>query len=119
MHAPIRHRAAGVVPEVAEGRPPVFADTPPVGIEWTLGRWPEPQVPVEPFGWIAVRRTAKALDRRQSRLKRAAEVDLAELARFDDVARFLEELPGSLHRARLHYALIFARGLHHLYALFH
>ena len=60
MDTHIGHHAAGVIPEVAEGRPAVGRHAEAIGVERNQRRRPQPEVPVEAGGRIAVRRVADA-----------------------------------------------------------
>src|SRR5436305_11751095 len=99
MHTPIRHHAAGVIPEVAELRirGNLSIGSPTVAIERPLGRRTEPHVPIETGRRVAVRRIAYAFLGKVHISPGAAEGHYPQLATAHDLDGLLEVCAGALH----------------------
>ena len=110
VYQPVAERAAGG--EVNEGAPLIRHQR----IEGPVVGAPEPHVPIEAGRRGGIRQIAVALASRRRALKGVAEGDVAHRARGHQFRGLLEVAAGSLHGARLHYAIILARRLDHFQA---
>ena len=119
MDAPIGHGAAGIVPEIAEGGEAGGFHAPAVGVEGHFGAGPSHISQFEIVGRGAVGEDCRSRSFLVAPLWKVWQKVMSPMdPPGHQFGSLLEIAAGALHGAGLHHALVFARGLHHLLALF-